>query len=39
VVYAELEAARRQVLHQRARARLQIDGVKTSELASQMILA
>jgi hypothetical protein len=39
VVYAELGQARRQVLHQRVRAKLQLDGVKTYELASQMVLA
>jgi DNA-binding SARP family transcriptional activator len=39
VVYTELGAARRQVLHHRALARLQVEGVKTSELASQLISA
>src|SRR3989442_388325 len=38
-VYTELGAARRQVLHQRALARLQVEGVKTSELASQVVSA
>jgi hypothetical protein len=35
VVYTELGAARRQVLHQRALARLQVERVKTSKLALQ----
>jgi len=39
VVYTELGVARRQVLHQRALARLQVEGAKTPELASQMVLA
>jgi len=39
VVYTELGAARRQVLHQRALARLQVEGVKTSELTSQVASA
>jgi len=39
VVYAELGQVRRLVLHQRAGARLQLDGVKTSELASQLVSA
>lgn len=36
VVYTELGAVRRQVLHQRALAGLQVEGVKTSELAFQV---
>jgi hypothetical protein len=39
VVYTELGEAPRQALRQRALARLQVEGVKTSELASQMVLA
>ncbi len=39
VVYIELGEARRQVLHQRALARLQVEGVRTSELASQVVSA
>lgn len=39
VVYSELGAARRQVLHQRALARLQVEGVKISQLASQVVSA
>jgi hypothetical protein len=39
VVYTELGAARRQVLHQRALARLQVERVKTSKLALQAVSA
>jgi hypothetical protein len=39
VVYTELGQARWQVLHQGALARLQVGGVKTSELASQVVSA
>jgi tetratricopeptide (TPR) repeat protein len=39
VVYTELGAARRQVLHQRALARLETAGARTSELAYHALLA
>jgi DNA-binding SARP family transcriptional activator len=39
VVYTELGAARRQVLHQRALARLQTEGARAAELAYHALLA